>query len=501
MARQCTQPQRPRNSAWFKENILLLEAQESDFQTDDLDAYDSDYDDVSLAKAILMAHLSSCDSDVLSEEIDTLKQTLSNHVKEKESLSTTLTIFKIESKEKESKYIDKEIVLEKQNKELENILSLGYQNLLYLKKAQRIKPPLYDGSVISKKNDAISVIDDEETLILEEESRSKMLEKQNDQISKEKKINISLIDYSKLNKLFKDFGKCFVPQKELFAEQAFWLTQSNPISEKSVKSHTPKKVEAPSKLPKVSLVNTSLKKIKYHLASFDDVVKKRITPDAITEGAWGFEHTKARFLIEIIPFLKFLKVTFNAFEKTLLDEITEVQTVFNQMEAAVEQCSVDKNSFEIQIKQLRIDNDELLNQIMSQEIMNIAVNSIDIISDSLSCVDKCNKCLELEVGLVKKKDMIEKDVYDELSKRFSTLEKHYISLELSMQLNQQIFQNKQSCENQNALAFPEYYKINELKAQSQAKDAIIRKLKDNIKSLSAKDNVEYVKKDVNTNNV
>ncbi|GKC04378.1 hypothetical protein Tco_0995988 [Tanacetum coccineum] len=111
------------------------------------------------------------------QEIDTLKQNLSNNVKEKESLSTTIIVFKIECKEKESKYMDNEIVLENQNKELENILSLGYQNLFHLKKAQWIKPALYDGSVIAKEHDVISVIDDEETLILEEECRSKMLDK------------------------------------------------------------------------------------------------------------------------------------------------------------------------------------------------------------------------------------------------------------------------------------------------------------------------------------
>ncbi|GJZ89863.1 hypothetical protein Tco_0661790 [Tanacetum coccineum] len=96
--------------------------QNSAFQTEDLDAYDSDCNDISSAKVVLMANLSSCDSDVLSEEIDTLKEMLSNHVKEKESLSKTLTVFKTESKEKESKYIDNEFVLEKQNKELENII-------------------------------------------------------------------------------------------------------------------------------------------------------------------------------------------------------------------------------------------------------------------------------------------------------------------------------------------------------------------------------------------
>ncbi|GKE17597.1 hypothetical protein Tco_1425174 [Tanacetum coccineum] len=142
-----------------------------------------------------------------------LKETLSNNVKEKESLSQTLTVFKTESKETESKYIDKEIVLEKQNKELENIISLGYQNSFHLKKAQRIQPTLYDGSVIAKEHVVIYVIDDEETLILEEESRSKMLDKQNDPISIEKKIKISPIDYSKLNKIKEDFGKRFVTQK------------------------------------------------------------------------------------------------------------------------------------------------------------------------------------------------------------------------------------------------------------------------------------------------
>ncbi|GKD00903.1 retrovirus-related pol polyprotein from transposon TNT 1-94, partial [Tanacetum coccineum] len=507
MARQCTQIKRPRNAAWFKEKLMLAEAQEASqildkeqlaflVDPDDLDVYDSDSYDLSSAKVVLMENLSSCDPKVLSEvpysdsypndminqdvqemqyskqthvddfqdneihsgsniimysqylqdsqdaEIDTLKETLSNSVEENESLSKTLTVFKTESKEKESKYIDKEIVLEKQNKELENIIykmyrstqvmhmlmkpqvfyddthkqALGYQNLFHLKKTQRIQPTLYDGSVIAKEHVVIFIIDDEETLILEEESRSKMLDKQNDPISIEKKIKISPIDYSKLNKIKEDFGKRFVTQKELSAEQAFWLKHSS-FSETPVTSHTPVRIEAPSELPKVSLVNESLKKLKYQLANFDNVVKKRTTSDAITAGAWGFEHTKACFVTEIIPFLKVLKDTFNAFDKTLLDEITEVQTVFNQMEAAVNQCSVDKNAFEIQIKQLSIDNDQLLKQIMSQEIVHIAVNSVDILDVKKSCVNECNKCLELETKLLKKKSVENSDLNAQLQEK------------------------------------------------------------------------------------
>nr|GFA44469.1 hypothetical protein [Tanacetum cinerariifolium] len=66
MAKQCTQPKRPRNSTWFKKKMVLAKAQEAAFHTNNLDAYDSDCNDISSAKAILMANLSSCDSDVLS---------------------------------------------------------------------------------------------------------------------------------------------------------------------------------------------------------------------------------------------------------------------------------------------------------------------------------------------------------------------------------------------------------------------------------------------------
>nr|GEY11209.1 integrase, catalytic region, zinc finger, CCHC-type, peptidase aspartic, catalytic [Tanacetum cinerariifolium] len=75
-ARQCTKLKGPKNSAWFKGKMFLTEALESRayldpkklaFLMDDLDAFDSDCDDVPSAKAVLMASLTSYDSDVLSE--------------------------------------------------------------------------------------------------------------------------------------------------------------------------------------------------------------------------------------------------------------------------------------------------------------------------------------------------------------------------------------------------------------------------------------------------
>ncbi|GKA40142.1 hypothetical protein Tco_0732735 [Tanacetum coccineum] len=94
-------------------------------------------------------------------------------------------------------------------------------------------------------------------------------------------------------------------------------------------SGRPTKVEVPKELPQVSMVNTSLKKLKRHLVGFDVVVKERTTATAIIEGSWGFEHIKACFMDEIIPFVKALKDIFNTFDQYLIDELTEVQNVFH----------------------------------------------------------------------------------------------------------------------------------------------------------------------------
>nr|GEU53570.1 hypothetical protein [Tanacetum cinerariifolium] len=189
-------------------------------------------------------------------------------------------------------------------------------------KAQQLKPKLYDGNVIQKTN-AIVTRDSEETLMLAEESRSKMLLKQKDMMMSEKKVNTKPLNYAVLNKLSQDFETRFIPQTELSAKQAFWY-QNYENSLEPTPSTRPTQVEVPKELPKVSMVNTSLKKLRHHLASFDVVVKERTITTAIIEGMWGFEHIKDCFKDEIIPFVKALKDLFNSFDQFLIDELSEV---------------------------------------------------------------------------------------------------------------------------------------------------------------------------------
>nr|GEU71956.1 integrase, catalytic region, zinc finger, CCHC-type, peptidase aspartic, catalytic [Tanacetum cinerariifolium] len=109
-----------------------------------------------------------------------------------------------------------------------------------------------------------------------------MSEKGKDPEAIKQNISHKPIDYVKLNQLSEEFGKLFTPQQELSVEQAFLFRISNPTIEYSNKP--PVKVEVPSELPKVSLVNPSLKKLKFHLTQFDSVGKKMTTPNARTKG-------------------------------------------------------------------------------------------------------------------------------------------------------------------------------------------------------------------------
>ncbi|GKA37860.1 retrovirus-related pol polyprotein from transposon TNT 1-94 [Tanacetum coccineum] len=186
------------------------------------------------------------------------------------------------------------------------------------------------------------------------------------------------------------------------------------------------------------MVNTSLKELKRHLAGFDKVVKERTTAITITEGTWGFEHTKACFRDEIIPFIKELKDIFNNFNQYLVDELADVQNVFYQMEQAVEQHRLESRTFEVKMNQVLSENVRSLDQAIDHDIVKTVVNLS--VNDGCETVNECQKCLELKTELLNKKDVVDKETYDKLCKSFTTLEKYCITLEADSQLNQEIFQ-------------------------------------------------------------
>ncbi|GKB82330.1 retrovirus-related pol polyprotein from transposon TNT 1-94, partial [Tanacetum coccineum] len=325
--------------------------------------------------------------------IEQMSEQMINHIKEKESLLETFSIFKNESKEKEDKYMENEIDLEKKIKELDNIIckvgqsartvhmltepqARGYQNPFHLKKAQRLKPTLYDGVVLSNTHVAIPVIDDEETLILEEESRSKMSEKAKNPEVIAKKISHKPIDYANLNSLIDDFETRFSPQQELSAEQAFWFHIHNPSIESSFTP--PVIMEVPSELTKVSLVNASLKKLKFYLTQFDSVVKKRTTPNALEKVSMQlkqevFQNDKSYVnhnAVEIQDYfeIKDLKAQLQYKDTTiskLKDTIKSLKNNTKEKNVHHEKCDLEPINEELEnsVAKLLLENEQLWNEI------------------------------------------------------------------------------------------------------------------------------------------
>nr|GEV92268.1 hypothetical protein [Tanacetum cinerariifolium] len=339
MSKQCTKPKRKRDEAWFKDKVLLVQAQAN-------------------GQIALMANLSHYGSDNLIENSSFITQQDDQILSVIEQLKTqVVNCTKINQDNKNineiltaelERYKDQARILKEQNnvdKASESCAqSLEIHNLKHIL-SEHLKEKEY--------------LEQKETLMLEDESRSKMLQKQKDPMMSEKKVNTKPVDYAALNQLSKDFKTRFVPQTELSVEQAFW-SQNYGNSKESNISLSTTIVEVPKELPKVNMVNSSMKKLKFHLASFDMVVKERTTATAITEGTWGFEHTKSCFRDEIILFVKALKELFNSFDQFLIDELTEVQNVFNQMEQAVEQHCVEKTKFQDKMKDVLKENERLL---------------------------------------------------------------------------------------------------------------------------------------------
>nr|GEU36351.1 hypothetical protein [Tanacetum cinerariifolium] len=259
MSKQCTKPKRKRDEAWFKDKVLLVQAQANGqflheeelefladpgiteaqstqyvitnnvaYQADDLNAYDSDCDEINSAKISLIENLSHYGSDNLAE------------VQNPDNVTNNV--------------IDQDVQAMSISKQL-NIMNQSETEIIS------------DSNVI---------------LYSQYVTESQYTTVQNLSFSAQQdNLILSVIEQLKLKSL----------TTKLSAEQVFWSRNSMNSEEPNLATR-PTIVEVPKELPKVSMVNSSLKKLKFYLTSFDVVVKERTTATAITEGTWGVNTQK-----------------------------------------------------------------------------------------------------------------------------------------------------------------------------------------------------------------
>nr|GFB39860.1 hypothetical protein [Tanacetum cinerariifolium] len=230
------------------------------------------------------------------------------------------------------------------------------------------------------------------------------------------------------------------------------------------------RIRQTQKNAKKNKVEDHLRTVKSSLNKVSDVDSKATSSvlnsvnsdlKCVSRNGYLFSHNHDACAIDYINSVNEL---FTSFNQCLIDEVTEVQNVFMQMKLAVEQHCEEKSKVQTKMENVLQENDRLLKQALSVEIVNIVVHE-NMKSVCLN-VTACARCVTTETEL--KMDFLNNECYD--IDTWSSQE--------------------------SAPTFAELFKINNLKARAQEKDIVILKLKEKLNSFNGDVKDRHVKRDV-----
>ncbi|GJT37497.1 hypothetical protein Tco_0937362 [Tanacetum coccineum] len=413
MARQCPKPKRKRDATWFRDKVLLVEAQGSSkvlndeeleflvdlgvaegpvtqtvithnaaYHVDDLDAYDSDCDDFSTAKIVLMANLSSYGSDVISKvpHSENTHNDMLNQSVQKMSYSEQTHLWNYLKKEITSdSYIIpySQYLLETQNAAVHDINSSAQQDVMIL--------------ILEKYKERVKLLE----------------ERQNVDLSTREKLILDDIIREK-NAQFADFEKEINYLKQTLSEQSKekeLLTKTFNVFKNESKEKEAKNIDKEIALKKniKELDNIKTQQIRPMLYDCSVIAKENnvISIADSEETLMLAEESRSKMILKQNFGKHFVPQQELSDKQALWLQTSHPNTVqstsslvkieaprklpkVSLMEDVVQQCFVDKQCFEIQKKQFLIENDRLLDQIISQDIVNIVVNSLMDINTSVN---------------------------------------------------------------------------------------------------------------------
>ncbi|GJT41680.1 reverse transcriptase domain-containing protein [Tanacetum coccineum] len=319
MSKQCTKPKRKRDDSWFKDKVLLVQAQANGqilheeelafladpgiaegqatqtvithnaaYQADDLDAYDSDCDELNTAKVALMANLSHYGSDALAEvhNHDNVDNNMINQAVQAMPSSEQSNVVNHSETEitSDSNIIPySQYMIESQQAAVQNSNSSAQQDALILsleRYKEQVKVLKEGQNVDLKSNDNVS--DSSAQSVEIDRLKQTLSEHLKEKESLMQTVTLLKNDFKKEESRNIDREIALEKRISIFINCSHKAQQLEPkLYERKLEptlSSRPTKVEVPKELPKVSMVNTSLKKLKHHLAGFDMVVKKEPHP-------------------------------------------------------------------------------------------------------------------------------------------------------------------------------------------------------------------------------
>ncbi|GJV97647.1 hypothetical protein Tco_1549224 [Tanacetum coccineum] len=411
------------------------------------------------------------------------KSQFEGQLKEKSKVISDLKV-------KEEKDIDKMIEMDKQLKFLNEIVYTRNQSIQtihmlapkcstyngrptfanprYLKKAQSEKPCLYEIPYDTSDLANRFAPDREETMTLDNESRSKL-----------NKDYVKPYDYTKQNSLYEIF-------KAPSLEYLYQLERAKEV--RKTMWRKPFVRTKPNIAKNVAFLPVS-KSISKSRQVFNEMTFNINQFREIVDQTW-FKHTSDYFRVPTAHDMELLIKTFLMplsiksqndsfrFEHELKTEMHEDYEYVKSLEKEVDELESEKADFSNMY-------DLLLEECVSKDVICSYLHSLSELNahTELQCMylHKVKECECLAQKLSKQTESVNNEVHNKLLKSFAKLEKHSISLELSLQHCKEQMKNNPVCKENASNVFrkerEQYHEIQDLKAQMQDKNMVINELK------------------------
>nr|GEZ13219.1 integrase, catalytic region, zinc finger, CCHC-type, peptidase aspartic, catalytic [Tanacetum cinerariifolium] len=104
-------------------------------------------------------------------------------------------------------------------------------------------------------------------------------------------------------------------------------------------------------------------------------VKRELHQRVSLNGKEVLNKQRICYLTKVIPFFKTLKEHFEGIQKAITTKIKEMKAIFDELEAEVDQNVVNRKCDKIERKSLLTENDTLIANYLSKEVIYIAMNS------------------------------------------------------------------------------------------------------------------------------
>ncbi|GJY71702.1 retrovirus-related pol polyprotein from transposon TNT 1-94 [Tanacetum coccineum] len=465
IARNCTQPKRPQNSNYFKDKMLLMQAQENGavmdeeellFLADECDAFDSDVDDEPTA------HVTNQDEHEIHNEVHQANLVDSTSVDIGNSnvipYEQYLSVDNISVVPSCASFALNDVCVSSDNDAF-----VPHDPIATELKIYKEQVAIYEQRAKFELNEHEQRMDDQMRMLIQNRNKTE------ENLKKElHSVKLQLNSTMENNKIIEE---TITNLKQEFKqkEQAKKAQPALYDGEELLKTHHVL-VIIPSFEEDLELAETSRNKL-YAKMNDSAYVEKRIN---ITPPNYSKENFMATFTPQT--------------QLTPEHVFWAMKAVFENLEVEVDQNKIDLTSGEIKQKNLLITNENLIDECLSNDVFYTATDSVLNVSrfsdmhDAFTIAQK--RIVDLESENFSMRNKIQNDDHDSMIKHFSKLEVEHFNLQLKYQNLKESFGNKKPMTSSDAPSFDSLFMIEKLNAQIQTRGNTIHELKEKISRLT-----------------